>query len=528
MALKVPEVHEFVKQSFPPRQTKTRLVCNSCPQFIWRVIMVLQQSPSILLNKISKMTPPGPPPLPLVGMLPFISKSSHRQFFQLSKKYGKIFKIRVGSKTLVVLNGLETIREALVKQQDSFNYRAALEIYKKPPQGYFMEMKSGESWARHRDIAAQVMHTFISGRAETLESWVSEEAADLANIFVNFNGQPFDPASYLPVANLNFIQRLIFNKEGSLNNPEDYTDFVAAARGLNTLNKGAVNLSKLEIISAICRPIVALFRLKSLLGFLMSAPALGRYVEKNIEQHRASLDPENLRDITDGLLQASRGLTESDRDNLGLSEKDIVNGTLFQFAGAGGGLPSLMVSWALLYMIAYPDIQTQIQTELDEVIGREQPSFKHRGKLPFTEACIHEILRHSSATVLPPVLYAPSEDTTLEGYFIPKNTPLVINYYGLTRDERHWEEPEKFNPYRFLDENGKLRTNLVDKFYPFGVGSRRCIGEYLGRLQIFLFFTHLMHQCQFEKAPGDKLSLDPQYSTIMSPPDYRVVVKPRF
>ncbi|MDJ0674676.1 MAG: cytochrome P450 [Calothrix sp. MO_167.B42] len=494
--------------------------------------MTLQELVPAQLNTTDKIAPPGPPKLPFVGMLTFISKYSHRKYFQLAKKYGNLFQIRVGSKTLFVLNGLETIRSALVNQQDIFNARANLDVYQKYPQRYFMEMKSGESWERHRDISGEVMKTFMSGKSEMFDSWITEEAADLVNVFVNLSGKPFAPELYLALANLNFIQRLIFNKKGSLNDPKEYSDFVAAAGGLNKLNKGAVTLPKLEVISAIWRPILAISRLKPILGFYLSAPALDHFVIKNIEQHRESLKPDNLRDITDGLLQASTELTESDREKLGLSEADIVNGTLFQFAGAGGGLPSLMLNWALLYMITYPEIQAEVQKELDEVVGAEQPSFKYRSKLPFTEACIHEIFRHSGATVIPAVLYAPNDDTTLDGYFIPKGTPLIINYYSLTRDQKYWEEPEKFNPYRFLDENGKIRQNLVDQFYPFGVGSRRCIGEYLGRLQIFVLFANLMHRCKFEKAPGKRLnpdpSLNPQYSIIMSPPDYKVVTKPRF
>lgn len=103
----------------------------------------------------------------------------------------------------------------------------------------------------------------------------------------------------------------------------------------------------------------------------------------------------------------------------------------------------------------------------------------------------------------------------------------MINYYALTRDERYWEEPEKFNPYRFLDENGKLKKNMTDKFYPFGMGSRRCIGEYLGRLMVFLFFSNLMHQCKFEKVPGEKLRFDSPLGGVFSTPhDFKVVVKP--
>ncbi|MFB2771974.1 cytochrome P450, partial [Pelatocladus sp. BLCC-F211] len=70
--------------------------------------------------------------------------------------------------------------------------------------------------------------------------------------------------------------------------------------------------------------------------------------------------------------------------------------------------------------------------------------------------------------------------------------------------------------------------NLLDKFYPFGIGSRRCIGEYIGRLLIFTFFTNLMHKCKFEKVPGEKLSFESIPGAFLVPEKYRVIVKPRF
>ncbi|MGK7951600.1 MAG: cytochrome P450 [Xenococcaceae cyanobacterium] len=489
--------------------------------------MILQQSADLKLN-INKVALPGPPPLPFVDMLPFFSKHLHIKLDRLGKKYGSIFQLRVGGKKLVVLNKLETVKEALLKQQNSFNARADFDVFQQPPQRNFLEIKSGENWKRHHSIVGKAMHKFVVSQSDTLESWALEQAEDLANTLLKFGSQPVDPDLYLPLATSNFIQRLIFDKKVSIEDVKKDTVFTEYAYGLRYI-PCVIEGVKLEFIPGFWQLIFKLSRATIVPKFLKGLAALEHYVSKNVEQHRKSFDPENLRDVTDGLLQASSELTESDRKELELGDNDIVNGSLMQFAGAGGGLPSFILRWGLLYMITHPDIQTQIQKELDEVVGREQqPRLEHRGKLPFTEACINEILRHSSLTTMPPINYATSTDTTLEGYFIPKNTPLVINYYALTRDERYWEEPEKFNPYRFLDENGKLRNNLADKFYPFGMGSRRCIGEYLGRLSVFLFFTNLMHKCKFEKISGEKLSFgSPLGGVFATPQDFKIVVKPR-
>ncbi|NER27801.1 MAG: cytochrome P450 [Symploca sp. SIO1C4] len=490
--------------------------------------MVLQQAAPIQLNNLNKVAPPGPPALPFVGMRPFLAKFLHLELEQLAKTHGNIFQIRVGKRRLVVLHGLETIKQALVKQEDSFNARADFKIFEKPPQCFFMEMKNGKLWKKHRTIVSHVMRTFWVDKSDVLENCAQEEVEDLANVFLKFDGKPFAPDSYLPLATLNFMQRLMFGKKDSIDNPED-ADTVAAAHSMIHINQGTQHITYLELIPAIWRPFFILYRQKELRNFIKAVGALERYLSKNLKQHQESFNPENIQYFADALLQANNEQAESDQKNTGLSVDDIVLGTLAQFTGAGIEFPKMILHWALLYMITYPDVQAKIQQELDEVVGRGQKiSYKHRVELPFTEACINEIFRHSSSTTLPPVPYTTIRDTNLEGYFIPKNTPIIVSYYSLTRDQRYWEEPEQFNPYRFLDKNGKLRKKLLDKFYPFGMGARRCIGESLGRFQIFLFFTNLMHQCKFERVPGERLSLQSQTGVFMNPKKYRVVVKPRF
>ena len=492
--------------------------------------MVLQQSTPIQFNKTDRIAPPGPPNLPLVGTLPFLNKYLHLELHQLAKKYGNIFQLHVGGRKLVVLNELEAIKEALVENKDSCSGRADFAIYRQKPMTYFMESKSGQSWENHHKISGQVMRTFISGKLDIHESWVMDEVTELTNIFVNSQDLPINSNLYLTLATLSFMHRLLFDQKNSLNDLQEDSNFVKLTRGLGKLDEMALHITKLQIIPLILRPIYALSKFKLIIGFFQELTSVDPYFEKLIGDHRESFDPNKLRDMTDGLLKASSELTETDYNNLKISEDDIITGTLFQFTAAGGFIPSLFLRWALLYMIAYPDIQAKIHEEIDSVVGKEQQvSFKDRSKLPFTEACINEVFRHSSSTVMPPFVYGTNDDVTLDGYFIPKNTPLLINYYSLTRDERYWKQPEQFNPYRFLDENGKLRNNLLENFYPFGVGARRCIGEYLGRFLVFTFFTNLMHKCRFEKASGDKLSFAPhQLGLMIGPQNYKIKAKPRF
>ena len=482
--------------------------------------MISEQSASIQLNKIA---PPSLPELPLIGILPFLSEHLHLELHQLAEKYGNIFQLPVGERTLVVISGLETIQEALVNKQDIFSVRADFEVFNQGPQTKLLELKSGDSWKKHRKIIAQSMRSFVTGKSDLLETWLMEEAADLVNIFLDADGQVFDPDLPLFIASSNFLHNIAFGeKDGT-------ADFIALNDFLQKLPNGLLNVIKLDILPEVCKPMYEFYRQKKLQDFYSGIDELIAYVSQAVEKHRKSYNPENLENLTDALLKASSELTESEQSQLQLGDADIVNGTLIQFLGAGTELPCLMVRWTLLYMMTYPDIQAKVQKELDEVVGKnQQVSLRHRSELPFTEACINEVFRHAAATVMPPITNGCTSDTTLAGYSISKNTPLLVNYYSLTRDERYWEKPEQFNPYRFLDENGELRKKLLDKFYPFGMGSRRCIGEYLGRIQINAFLLNLLHQCTFERVPGEELCLEPQPGAFTSPKHFTVLVKRRF
>ena len=63
-------------------------------------------------------------------------------------------------------------------------------------------------------------------------------------------------------------------------------------------------------------------------------------------------------------------------------------------------------------------------------------------------------------------------------------------------DPKCWENPTMFNPYRHIDENGKLITNQGN-FYPFGAGRRVCAGEPLAKVELFLFLSWMLQEFTF-------------------------------
>ena len=95
-----------------------------------------------------------------------------------------------------------------------------------------------------------------------------------------------------------------------------------------------------------------------------------------------------------------------------------------------------------------------------------------------------------------------------------------------------WDNPEEFNPNRFLDENGHYKSN--DNLIPFSVGKRFCLGKILAEQEFFLFLTGILHQFKFE-SPVSKEALpnvrfcddDINTAFIRYPPNFQVILRPR-
>ncbi|KFO65380.1 Cytochrome P450 1A4, partial [Corvus brachyrhynchos] len=152
----------------------------------------------------------------------------------------------------------------------------------------------------------------------------------------------------------------------------------------------------------------------------------------------------------------------------------------------------------------------------DQTIGRERrPRLSDRGTLPYTEAFILEMFRHSSFVPFT-IPHSTTKATVLNGYYIPKDTCVFINQWQVNHDETLWKDPSAFNPERFLNPAGtELSRTESEKVLSFGLGKRRCIGEAIGRWEIFLFLTTLLQQLHFSLRPGEQVDVTPQYGLTM-------------
>ncbi|XP_023312084.1 cytochrome P450 4C1-like [Anoplophora glabripennis] len=97
------------------------------------------------------------------------------------------------------------------------------------------------------------------------------------------------------------------------------------------------------------------------------------------------------------------------------------------------------------------------------------------------ERCIKECLRLYPS--VPLIARVAGEDIkTRSGYTIPKGCDINIYIYDLHRSPQYWENPDKFDPDRFLPENVSKRHPFA--YLPFSAGFRNCIGQRYALLEI--------------------------------------------
>lgn len=146
--------------------------------------------------------------------------------------------------------------------------------------------------------------------------------------------------------------------------------------------------------------------------------------------------------------------------------------------------------------------------------------------MPYTEAFIYEVFRHASYMPFT-IPHCTTDNVTLNGYFIPKDTCVFINQYQVNHDMDIWGDAEAFRPERFLSLSGHLNKTLTEKVMIFGIGIRRCLGDSFARLEMFVFLTTLLHRLHIENVPGQELDLSSAFALTMKPKPFRIKISTR-
>ncbi len=199
------------------------------------------------------------------------------------------------------------------------------------------------------------------------------------------------------------------------------------------------------------------------------------------------------------------------RDEQGqpLSEAEIRD-ELLTFVFSGYETTSAALTWALYWTNYQPANLTQLRKEIASV-SLDKP--QEVAKLPFLNALCQESLR-LYPIAMNTFARKTKEPINIGNVILPSQTSINISIFLAHRNEKTFQNADKFIPQRFLE-----RQFSPYEFLPFGGGDRRCLGASLAWQEIKLILANLVSMAQFEII-NPHLLRPVRYGVAMIPPRY--------
>ena len=186
-----------------------------------------------------------------------------------------------------------------------------------------------------------------------------------------------------------------------------------------------------------------------------------------------------------------------------LSDEEVRDEAYILFL-AGHETSATAMAWCFYHLSRNPEVREKLEAEVDEVLDGGPLTTAHYRRLVYARAVLDETLR---LTPSPHVVGRTAlEDCEIGGRLIPKGTRVHSCWGIVHRDEKHFPEPEKFLPERWL--GGPPKDLHRYAYLPFGGGGRNCMGHGFAKMEIVFALTAICRQWRLDLVSNDPLKLN--------------------
>lgn len=509
--------------------TLMTFLSNSANDVTWSSVLVFLFILFILwvLTRLTHNTtqrhplPPGPYGLPIIGNLLQLGTSPHVSLQELSKVYGDILSLRLGIRQVVCVNSFDTVKEAV-------NCHA---LSGRPPLYSFEISSNGgrscifstysQLYQHNKKTVAKALHSTLEN-VERLNFLAADEGKSLVAELIKKESQPVHPNPFIKTTVINFAFRMTFGDSHDKNLKTELQRLIEVSVDFLENSAAGNILDFMPWLYFLLKEQAQKMKAanQTLREFVRRILNICRVNETHLrEKSVASAMIEIIRNNTES--EVGRYLSESDQEIL-RDEEALLTTLVTDVFAASLETVAATLCWSLPYLVLDQNLQQQLYDELNQQLGPQVdcPRIEDRAKLPLLQATVLELLRLS--TVLPFGLphYA-MDDTSLSGYRIAKGTVVMLNLWAANRDPKKFEQPNKFNPHRFLNEDGQMRQDYYSHYLSFSGGARRCIGASLAKAELFLLLGTLLKKVRF--SPADTLpDMEGKFGLSLRPKDYKV------
>jgi cytochrome P450 len=393
-------------------------------------------------------------------------------FANLVRRYGEVVHFKASGEHMYLVTNPRHVRDILVTNQRNFRKGRGLERTK-GLLGEGLLTSEGETHLRQRRLMQPAFH---KDRIATYAAVMTEYAEHAASQWTD--GATMDVAEEMMRLTLNVVGKTLFNADvGS--QAKDVGTALAAVMGSFWIRM----LPFAETIERL--PLPALRRARE------ARVTLDQIIYRLIAERRRA--PGDRGDLLSMLLLAC----DEEDNGRGMSDEQVRDEALTIFL-AGHETTANALSWTWYLLSQSPEVERRLHEEVDRVLSGRVPGLEDIASLGFVEKVVTESMR----------LYPPAwiigrraiDGFKLDAYSIPARSLVAVSPYLTQRDARYFPEPERFNPDRWTPE---FKAGLPPfAYFPFGGGTRRCIGESFAWLELVLVVATIARNRRFRLVPG--------------------------
>jgi cytochrome P450 len=333
---------------------------------------------------------------------------------------------------------------------------------------------AGGAHDRHRAtieplFAPPALEAFLRGLPEIVERWIGAWP----------RGEALDVQEEMARLNLETAMRVLFGLDPG------------SAPGRRLAGELEVATGPDARLSLLPLPGVARLPVASNRRFSRALSGLDDSIERLIGERRGSGRRGD--DLLSGLVAA----TPAGHD-AGLSDRQVRDEIVNLFSGRKSVAQALAWTWHLLAM--HPDVQARLRDEVDAELADAPPTAGQARRLPYAGAVLAESMR-----LFPPIWVLARRarrELELDGRRLAEGATVLVSQYVLHRDPRYWSAPDSFHPDRWLPAPPQ-RPRYA--YFPFGGGTRSCIGEPLAWTEGGLVLASVARRWRLEPVPDHRV-----------------------
>lgn len=446
---------------------------------------VVDQVPA---QSVSLPLPPGPPGMPFFGHVFRAWKDPLALMTSGHRAHGDVTAFYFGPLRYFLVNDPDAVHRVLLENRDNYtksrNYRGLKLVL-----GEGLLTSEGEFWRRQRKLAQPAFHRESLERFARAMSRITREHLDAWK--ARPEGTVVDIHREMTALTFRIVGHTLCHTELGDETSELGEAITVCMKHANDYAEAIVRVP----------PWVPTYEN---LRFKRALSKLDAMIRRIIEERRAAVarrgsDEAREHDLLQMLMDAT--------DDAGVEHMtdQQLRDELLTLVLAGHETTANALSFAFHLLSRHPDVARRAADEARTVLAGGELTMDRLKELAFVGRVFDEALR-----LYPPAWIFERQaigDDELAGFRVPSGTIVGIAPWTLHRNPKLWENPEGFDPDRFLPERRQSQSRYA--YLPFGGGPRVCIGNQFALMEAKIILAHVLAEHRLDLVPGERLELDP-------------------